>query len=171
LHWAGIFFAKGLANLLWATAPQNTEESPVKTATNHIGALPEDPCFPPREVGWAVDSLAPYLVTLHDGDYVCIPAGRNRKASMAARALAYQHAATLISTQLPWSAICTNRAVADQLQRIIPMAGGLSWEVYRLAPDFAQAVRLELLATALPGTQPAPSKPVGRQLVTIEHEE
>lgn len=72
-------------------------------------------------------------------------AGGNARATMAARALRFNGALGLMNTQVPWSEIAKNRAAAHQLEKSVPGAYGLSWEVYKLRPDFAQAVRIALL--------------------------
>ena len=135
--------AKLFFNLFWANAPQ---PSPTHAGAGHIAPVTyADPAYPEREINWAIERLAPYMVSLHDEDYVCIPAGGNSRATMAARALAFNGAIGLMNTQVPWSKIATNRIAATHLQKLVPGAYGMSWEVYKLLPNFAQAMRINLL--------------------------
>ena len=50
-----------------------------------------------------------------------------------------------MNTQVPWSQIATHRTAASYLQKLVPGAYGQSWEVYKLLPNFAQAMRIQLL--------------------------
>lgn len=138
-----LVLAKTFFNLTYATTASRQGIASAKAHAAHFDF--EDPAFPAREVTWGINRLAPYMVSLHDGDYVCVPAGANPRASIAARALAFSGAVSLMNTQVPWSAIATNRIAAQQLQKIVPRAYGMSWEVYKLTPSFAQALRIELL--------------------------
>ncbi len=145
-----IMLVKGAVNMLWAY-PSIDEVRPATASKTSRGgfAMGADPQFPARELAWAT-SLAPFLVPFHGDEYVCIPAGRSPKASMAARTLCYRGAAVLIHGQAVWEAIATNRVAAFQLQRLVPDAKALAWEVFKLEPSFAQALRLALLGGGRP---------------------
>lgn len=145
LHLLGLALCKAVFNMLWAYPATNGTTTLIDRPSRNSGfTIDADPVYPGRELSWAT-SLAPYLISFHDDDYVCIPAGRSPKASMAARALRYQGAATLINSLVPWEAVAGNRVAAHQLQKLVPDAKGLSWEVFKLEPSFAQALRLMLL--------------------------
>lgn len=144
LHLLGLALCKGLFNMLWAYPAADGTTLIDRPSRKSGFTVDADPVYPGRELDWAT-SLAPFLISFHDDDYVCIPAGRSPKASMAARALRYQGAATLINSLVPWDVVAANRVAAHQLQKLVPDAKVLSWEVFKLEPSFAQALRLMLL--------------------------
>ena len=149
-HLASLALCMGLFNMLWAYPATDRPTTLVDKPARHSSfTLDADPVYPGRELSWA-SSLAPFLISFHDDDYVCIPAGRSPKASMAARALRYQGAATLINSLVPWDAVAGNRVAAYQLQKLVPDAKGMPWEVFKLEPSFAQALRLMLLGDGRP---------------------
>lgn len=145
LNMVAIVAVKCACNMLWAYEVDDKPHATAQPRPSGQVNRGADPVFPGREVAWAAD-LLPFLVTLHNDDYVCIPAGRRPKASMAARALHYQGAAVLISSQVSWQAVAANRVAAFQLQKIVPDAKLILWEVFKLEPSFAQALRLEFLS-------------------------
>lgn len=100
-----------------------------------------DPIFPHREIG-RIALLLSHLFSNHDGDYLIIP---NRQdcliALTAARALVYQQVAILISQNVSWHVLSNNQLVSSHLN----LNEDTIYAVFKLAPSFAQAMRLQLL--------------------------
>lgn len=115
-----------------------------KTSRHPVVELEVDPEVPVRELGWAKE-LLPWLYAWNDKDFVVVPGDRAPKASLAARALEYNNAAVLVGTDIPWEVVARHRAAARRLLRLLPDARTSRFEVYELAPPFAQALRINLL--------------------------
>lgn len=123
---------------------QTVTPVPFKTSRHPVVEIEADPDVPQRELGWAKE-LLPWLFGWHDRDYVVLPHDRAPRASLAARALEYNNAAALIGTDVPWEVVARHRTAARRLMRLLPDARSSTYEVYELAPPFAQAMRVTLL--------------------------
>lgn len=150
-HAVGISCAKGLANLLWSYPEVIEKQSRVRphetTGLPSEVELVSEPVYPLRELMWGL-GLVPYLFLVHDCEYACIPAGRKLRASLAAQALHFRGVVDLLSTNVGLDLVEKyNPSVVMQLQRLVPDAGNIAWELYRLEPGFAQALRVHLLST------------------------
>lgn len=155
LHIAGILIARLVVNLLWATPMQDRQETSAagnlfKSSNHPLVELQNDPDIPARELGWT-HKLLPYLFGFHGRDYIVLPQGRAPMASLAIRALDYSGAAVLIGTEVPWQTVAQHRDAARCLLRMLADAQALTYEVYALAPSFAQGLRLSLLDDAPKG--------------------
>jgi len=134
--------SKLVVNLFFAQQAGGSRRS---ADTNQEVEIQPDPVYPTRELNWGV-LLAPYLLSNHDGDYLIVPnTPRCAKVLTAARALEYQSAAALLNLNVPWANIASYRPAVDQFKRLLPDAANLSYAIYKLAPTFGQAMRLQLL--------------------------
>ncbi|OGA17017.1 MAG: hypothetical protein A3I63_08430 [Betaproteobacteria bacterium RIFCSPLOWO2_02_FULL_66_14] len=136
-------FCKLLVNLLFAVKDGSGDDT-TGAVDRDVPDVP-DPVFGTRELEWGV-LLAPYLVSVHEGDYFIVPnTVRCAKALMAASALTYKDAAVRINLDVPWPAIATYSPAASQLGRLVPDAKSLRYAVYKVRPSYSQALRLHLL--------------------------
>lgn len=172
LHTISLPVAKAGFNFLWA-APQlagrpTDSARPVFKASLHpVVELEDDPQIPARELGWA-KRLLPFMFAFHDKDYIILPHDRAPLASQAIRALDFKNAASLIGTEVSWQSVCQHLTAARRLLRLVPDARQLTYEVYMLAPTFAQALRVQLLEDGVKGGSTAEGRaPRGGPSLTI----
>ena len=136
------------ANMIQGEGHQQSPDSPslriFKISRHPVVDLEQDPVVPGRELGWARE-LLPWLFGWNDKSYVVLPQDRAPRASIAAQALDYANAASLVGTDVPWDVIARHRAAARRLLRLLPDARASTYQVYELAPSFAQALRVDLL--------------------------
>lgn len=126
------------------------EKSVTATPTSNSHAMPApasvamDPVIPARELSWVVD-LMPWIVHVHDRAYVCLTnvPGAERARNVA-RTLHYQGVAQLITGSASWSQVSANTDLVPNLLTL-PDAETRRYEVYALAPHYAQAARLAVL--------------------------
>lgn len=151
IHMLVMPVAKAGFNFLFTSTTLDTVDGssrvapvPFKTSSHPIVEIEPDPDVPRRELGWAKE-LLPWLFAWHDKDYIVLPQDRAPKASLAARALYYNNAAALIGTDVAWDLVARHRMAARRLLRLLPDARSSTYEVYELAPPFAQAMRVSLL--------------------------
>lgn len=117
----------------------------------HADQLRRVPEFPSRELNWG-RLLTPYMIANHDGDYLVIPNIPNcAKPLTAAGSLRFQGAAVLLSLTVPWSAVADYQPVVSHFGHLVD-AQNLSYAIYKLSPDFAQAMRLQILQDLTPST-------------------
>lgn len=103
--------------------------------------------YPEREMQLAANHLAPYVVPAFGGEeYIFLPASAPVKTIAVAQMLAAHGAALLLSTQSAWRQVASHPNVSRRLQALVPGANTTSWSVFKLTPDFAQALRLKMLA-------------------------
>lgn len=152
-HLVGIACSKAVANLLYAYPAEPGDQAAVAASKaprpDAALELASEPTYPARELEWGL-ALTPYLFTMHDGDYVCLPAAYKPRESQAARALSYSGAAQLLTSDVKLDKVAVfNPSGVMRLQRLLPNARSTAWELYRLAPGFAQALRVQLLAPSV----------------------
>ena len=108
--------------------------------------LVDDPTVPSRELEWA-KALQPFMVSLGGGDkdlVILPPAALAPHATTAIQALAYEGAAKMLGMDLPYALVARQDAVCRILSHFAH-AEDLLYQIFQLAPSFAQALRIHLL--------------------------
>ena len=136
LFWLGL--CKTLLNLLF-TRPQAI------AAPAALPAVAPDPRYGRRELEWS-RLLAHHLFANDAGEYLVIPnAGAYSASLLAAQALEYQGHAARLNLDVSWETVSSYWPVASRFGQRLPDVIEMRYAVYKLKPDFAQALRLKLL--------------------------
>ena len=137
-----LFAAWAFVNLLFAVPKWEGDgagDEPPRAADAKRG-VPDDPVYPQRSMSWA-DALLPYWVPMHGGDYLVIPKVGSSVAKLhAARALCDQQLATQLHFDSPFALL--SEATARQMNQLLADSRGRTYAIFKLEPDFAQALRI-----------------------------
>jgi hypothetical protein len=140
---AALVAAKGLLGMFYTV---RSDEAPAHVTPAAPTPVRADPRFHEREIAMG-KALAPFLHSWLDRDYLLVPhSPAGLRARVVAQSLQFMRLARCLTPSAGWDDVRPLRPAADALLAIDPQAGDQRYEVYRLSPDYAQCLRLALLA-------------------------